>query len=150
VRSPESSRDPVGGVVVEIEEQGLVEQLIAHPTIETLDEAVLHRLASAMKCQSMAAPLHQASMALQANSVPWSDTIIPGLPRCLTIVVSSRATRRPEIDVSGMAPRHSLVALSPGQAHAVRLAGKLLSRLKSGTMLLADRGYDADWIRSLP
>jgi transposase len=31
----------------------------------------------------------------------------------------------------------------------VRLAGKLLSRLKSGSMLLADRGYDADWIREL-
>src|SRR5262249_42397607 len=29
-----------------------------------------------------------------------------------------------------------------------RLAGKLLSRLKSKTMLLADRGYDADWIRA--
>ena len=26
------------------------------------------------------------------------------------------------------------------------LPGKLLSRLKSGLMLLADRGYDADWI----
>src|SRR4029077_16512402 len=30
-----------------------------------------------------------------------------------------------------------------------RLAGKLLSCLKSGSMLLADRGYDADWIREL-
>jgi len=29
------------------------------------------------------------------------------------------------------------------------LPGKLLSRLKSGLMLLADRGYDADWIREL-
>jgi transposase len=28
-------------------------------------------------------------------------------------------------------------------------AGKLLSRLKSGSRLLADRGYDADWIREL-
>jgi hypothetical protein len=28
-------------------------------------------------------------------------------------------------------------------AHDNRLAAKLLSRLKSGTMLLADRGYDA-------
>src|SRR6201981_2202936 len=37
----------------------------------------------------------------------------------------------------------------PGEAHDNRLAGKLLSRLKSGTMLLADRGYDADWIRAL-
>ncbi|WP_442869601.1 transposase [Bradyrhizobium sp. CCBAU 11386] len=29
------------------------------------------------------------------------------------------------------------------------LAGKLLSHLKSVSMLLADRGYDADWIREL-
>src|SRR6185503_3250522 len=28
-------------------------------------------------------------------------------------------------------------------------ADKLLSRLQSGSMLLADRGYDADWIRAL-
>ncbi|MGY3363359.1 hypothetical protein ACVWZL_000484 [Bradyrhizobium sp. GM2.4] len=56
----------------------------------------------AMKCQSIAASLHQASMALQVNSVPWSDTIIPGLRRRSTIAASSRATRRPEIDVSGM------------------------------------------------
>src|SRR6267378_1651585 len=41
------------------------------------------------------------------------------------------------------------LSLSPGEAHDVRLAGKLLSRLKSGSMLLADRGYDADWIREL-
>jgi transposase len=41
------------------------------------------------------------------------------------------------------------LALSPGEAHDVRLAGKLLSRLKSGSMLPADRGYDADWIREL-
>ena len=33
------------------------------------------------------------------------------------------------------------LALSPGEVHDVRLAGKLLSRLKSGSMLLADRGY---------
>src|SRR5450755_2088243 len=41
------------------------------------------------------------------------------------------------------------LALSPGEAHDNRLAGKLLARLKSGSMLLADRGYDADWIRQL-
>ena len=39
--------------------------------------------------------------------------------------------------------------MSLGEAHDVRLARKLLSRLKSGSMLLADRGYDADWIREL-
>ena len=41
------------------------------------------------------------------------------------------------------------LALTAGEAHDNRLAGKLLSRLKSGTMLLADRGYDADWITTL-
>jgi transposase len=41
------------------------------------------------------------------------------------------------------------LALTASEAHDNRLAGKLLSRLKSGTMLLADRGYDADWIRAL-
>jgi hypothetical protein len=43
------------------------------------------------------------------------------------------------------------VRLAPtaGGAHDNRLADKLLSRLKSGSMLLVDRGYDADWIRAL-
>ncbi len=40
------------------------------------------------------------------------------------------------------------LALTAGEAHDNRLADKLLSRLKSGSMLLADRGYDADWIRA--
>jgi transposase len=35
-----------------------------------------------------------------------------------------------------------------GEAHDNRLALSLLSRLRSGSMLLADRGYDADWIRA--
>ncbi|MGY4154291.1 transposase [Bradyrhizobium sp. USDA 4461] len=50
------------------------------------------------------------------------------------------------VDGNGLPVR---LALSPGEAHDVQLAGKLLSRLKSGSMLLADRGYDADWIREL-
>ena len=41
------------------------------------------------------------------------------------------------------------LGLTAGEAHDNRLADKLLSRLRSGTMLLADRGYDADWIRAL-
>jgi transposase len=41
------------------------------------------------------------------------------------------------------------LALTAGEAHDNRLAGKLLSRLKSKTLLLADRGYDADGIRAL-
>jgi hypothetical protein len=50
------------------------------------------------------------------------------------------------VDGNGLPVR---LALSSGEAHDIRLAGKLLSRLKSGSMLLADRGYDADWIREL-
>jgi transposase len=50
------------------------------------------------------------------------------------------------VDTNGLPIR---LALTAGEAHDNRLAGKLLSRLKSGTMLLADRGYDADWIRVL-
>ena len=50
------------------------------------------------------------------------------------------------VDANGLPVR---LALTAGEAHDNRLAGKLLSRLKSGSMLLADRGYDADWIRGL-
>ena len=41
------------------------------------------------------------------------------------------------------------LALTAGEAHDYRLTDKLISRLKSRSMLLADRGYDADWIRVL-
>ena len=50
------------------------------------------------------------------------------------------------VDSNGLPVR---LALTAGEAHDNRLAFKLLSRLKSGTMVLADRGYDADWIRAL-
>jgi len=50
------------------------------------------------------------------------------------------------VDSNGLPVRPALTA---GEAHDNRLAGNLLSRLKPGTMLLADRGYDADWIRAL-
>jgi transposase len=48
------------------------------------------------------------------------------------------------VDANGLPVR---LAVTPGEAHDNRLAGKLLSRLKAGSMLLADRGYDADQIR---
>ena len=50
------------------------------------------------------------------------------------------------VDSNGLPVR---LALTAGGAYDNRLAGKLLSRLKSKTMLLADRNYDADWIRAL-
>lgn len=50
------------------------------------------------------------------------------------------------VDTNGLPVR---LALTPGEAHDTWLAGKLLSRLKPGSMLLADRGYNVDWIREL-
>jgi len=50
------------------------------------------------------------------------------------------------IDSDGLPGR---LALTSGESHDNRLAGKLLSRLKSESMLLADRAHDADWIREL-
>ena len=41
------------------------------------------------------------------------------------------------------------LALTPGEAHDNRLCSILLSALLPQTMLLGDRGYDADWIREL-
>src|SRR5579883_1189616 len=50
------------------------------------------------------------------------------------------------VDSNGLPVR---LALTAGEAHDDRLAATLLSRLQSGAMLLADRGYDAEWIREL-
>jgi transposase len=49
------------------------------------------------------------------------------------------------VDTNGLPVRLGLTA---GEAHDNRLAFKLLSGLRSGSMLLADRAYDADWIRA--
>ena len=49
------------------------------------------------------------------------------------------------VDSNGMPVR---LELTTGEAHDNRLVTELLSDLKSGAMLLADRGYDADWIRA--
>jgi transposase len=49
------------------------------------------------------------------------------------------------VDTNGLPVRLGLTA---GEAHDNRLALRLLSRLRSGSMLPADRGYDADWIRA--
>jgi len=41
------------------------------------------------------------------------------------------------------------LGLTPGEAHDNRLCSMLLTGLQPRTMLLADRGYDAGWIRVL-
>jgi transposase len=50
------------------------------------------------------------------------------------------------VDTKGLLVR---LAVTPGEVHDNRLAGRFQSHLRAGSMLLADRGYDADWIREL-
>jgi transposase len=49
------------------------------------------------------------------------------------------------VDTNGL-PVH--LGLTSGEAHDNRLCSILLAGLRPRTMLLADRGYDADWIRA--
>jgi hypothetical protein len=62
----------------------------------------------AMKCQPTIISLHHASMVAGELGAIVADDM-PRLPRRSMIAFSSRATRRPEIEVSGIAPRQSLV-----------------------------------------
>ena len=50
------------------------------------------------------------------------------------------------VDANGLPVR---LGLSPGEAHDDSLCWALLAGLRPKTMVLADRGYDADWIRAL-
>ena len=52
-------------------------------------------------------------------------------------------------DQDSCSRRYLSVSLTTGETHDNRLVLTLLSSLKSRAMLLADRGYDADWIRAL-
>ncbi len=56
--------------------------------------------------------LQDERLAFEVSSVPLSETITPGFLRHCISAVSSQATRRPEIEVSGIAARHSRVTSS--------------------------------------
>lgn len=95
--------------------KGFVEKLIAHPAIEAFHEAILHGLA---RCDVvprdpvLGAPAQDRRIAFDVSSVPLSETIMSGLPLRSINAVNSRATRRPDIEVSGIAARHSRVTSS--------------------------------------
>ena len=105
--------------VVEVAEQGLVEEFVPHPAVECLEDAVLHRSSGSDGVPLDAGLLRPEQDGIRGEpaspafgSVPSSLTTSLGLPYLATSVVSSRATRLPEIDVSGMAARHCLVTSS--------------------------------------
>ena len=80
--------------------------------------------------------VHQHGACIAANSEQLMGRSRGGLTTKIYAVV----------DTSGLPVR---LALTTGEAHDNRLVMTLLSGLKSGAMLLADRGFDADWIRAL-
>lgn len=41
------------------------------------------------------------------------------------------------------------IVITPGQAHDIQAAAELLADIRQGQMVLADRAYDADWLRSM-
>jgi transposase len=41
------------------------------------------------------------------------------------------------------------IVITPGQTHDIQAAAELLSDLRHGQMVLADRAYDADWVRAM-
>ena len=41
------------------------------------------------------------------------------------------------------------LVITPGQPHDIQAATELLKNSRKGQMLLADRAYDADWLREM-
>jgi len=80
--------------------------------------------------------VHQHGACIASNSEQLMGRSRGGLTTTIHAVV----------DTSGLPVR---LALTTGETHGSRLVLTLLSALKSGAMLLADRGFDADWIRAL-
>src|ERR1700722_6767290 len=80
-------------------------------------------------------------MALEVYSVPLSLTMAPGRPRGRTMLSSSRATLRPDSDVSATRARHSRVQLSITVRMRKRRPSVIWSETKSRLQrLLAARG----------
>jgi hypothetical protein len=90
-------------------EQRLVQELIPQPTIEALDECVLHRFAWRDVVPGNSALSAHASMALLVSSLPLSLTIIAGGPRQSITSSSSRPTRAPDNEVSAINAMHEVV-----------------------------------------
>jgi len=80
--------------------------------------------------------VHQHGACIAGKEKPHMDRSRGGLTSKIHAVV----------DTTGL-PVH--LGLTAGEAHDNRLCLELLKGLRPRTMLLADRGYDADWIRQL-
>ena len=68
-----------------------------------------------------------------------------GGDRCMGRSRGGLTTKIPALTDSHGSPLE--LVLTPGQAADCPTAAKLLGRLREGTILLADKAYDADWLR---
>ena len=93
-------------------EQRLVQALVAQPAYEALREGVLLRLAGRNVVPVNPARCVHFRIAMLVSSVPLSETQLLGRPRRAISVSSSRATRAPDSDVSGISARLSRVKSS--------------------------------------
>src|SRR5882672_2346227 len=93
-------------------EDMFVEAFVPEASVEAFDEGVLDRFARRDVVPSDTALFCQRKMACEVSSVPLSLTTLSGFLRAATIASSSRATRRPESDVSTTSARHSRVKSS--------------------------------------
>jgi hypothetical protein len=98
--------------MVKVEEQALVEKLVAHAAVEALTEAGLHRLSrrNEMPDDRVVVRPGQHGVRGKFGAVVGDD--YAGFAAALDQDSQLRATRCPEIDVSGMAVRHSRVTSS--------------------------------------
>ena len=88
-RIPRGGQNRVAGLTVC---RVLRQKLVAHPAVEAFAKAVCISFPGAMKCQAIWLFSDQAGMALQVNSAPLPQTIMPGLRRRSINADRSRAT----------------------------------------------------------
>ena len=102
-------------------EQGLVQELVQKAAVEALVEAVLLRLSRRDVVPGIAGLIGPTRDGVRGQRRSPRDKpegrllsliTLFGRPRICTIRSSSRATRRPEIEVSATSARHSRVQLS--------------------------------------
>jgi transposase len=107
---------------------------IAADVIQIMDALAAGHDAAVQMIDTSVVPVHQHGACIADNNHQDMGRSRGGLTSKIHAVV----------DTNGL-PVH--LALTPGEAHDNRLCSVLLSALLPQTMLLADRGYDADWIR---
>ena len=109
-----------------------------HREQSIVGEVTVGTLGDPRRCRSLAAKEHRASSAARARDRRLPSRRAPhnGLTSKIHAVV----------DADGLPVR---LGLTPGEAHDNRLCSVLLSELRPRTILFADRGYDADWIRAI-